>query len=380
MKKNTPLMLDSTVLKQVPNLNSELFKELIKYCRANLYSLHISEVVENEFLTCARDEAQSAYEKVVKATKSLEKYYTKAEGLFAEFLNYNPTTFTVGSQVEKTISDIRSNWSDFKEKTNATLIPIHPEHGREVMVAYFNGSKPFSGVKVRKDIPDSFVFCAIKEILKSNKEVVFVSADREFTKSIHSERVICFNNLSELFESGPAKLDSRYFKSLDANNKFISLTRIYEEDIHKKLVSELEFSDHSDLFSDIQSEGCVGKYSDMSICALEVDKDFEHAKEISYLSFLVSFKATLECIVNSYAERGEVIVMSEHKLQNIDKEITDDGLFKLAEKRLCSVHGHFSVRFDDSDPSTWKEQKSGLLQTRQIEEITVNLEDIEKGD
>ena len=67
-------MLDSTVFKQVPKLNSELFNELVKYTRANLYDLYISEIVEQEFVSWIRGEAQNAFDTVTKATKSLNKY------------------------------------------------------------------------------------------------------------------------------------------------------------------------------------------------------------------------------------------------------------------------------------------------------------------
>jgi len=42
MKTAIPLMLDSTVFKQVPKLNSQLFKELVKYTRVGIYKLYIS--------------------------------------------------------------------------------------------------------------------------------------------------------------------------------------------------------------------------------------------------------------------------------------------------------------------------------------------------
>jgi len=71
MDKIIPIMLDSTVFKQVPKLNSQLFNELVKCIRANLYSLHISEIVEQEFLSWIKVEAQNSFDTVIKATKSM---------------------------------------------------------------------------------------------------------------------------------------------------------------------------------------------------------------------------------------------------------------------------------------------------------------------
>lgn len=125
MEKNIPLMLDSTILKQVPKLNSELFNELVKYTRANLYSLYISEIVEQEFVSWAREEAQNAYDAVAKATKSLNKYYD-GPSIFGLKLELNATILTAESEINGILKKVTENWISFKEKTNSTVIPIHP--------------------------------------------------------------------------------------------------------------------------------------------------------------------------------------------------------------------------------------------------------------
>lgn len=379
MEKNIPLMLDSTILKQVPKLNSELFNELIKYTRANLYSLYISEIVEQEFVSWARDEAQNAYDAVTKATKSLNKYYEEPS-IFGLKLDFSATIMIAGNEINGILKKVTENWVSFKEKTNVTVIPILPEHGKIVMDAYFSGGKPFSNVKNRSDIPDAFIFCSLNEILRSNEKVVFVSGDKKFTRAIQCETIICFESLSDLFSSGPVKLDSRFFKSLEGNNKFISLTRIYEDEIHRKLVKELEFSDLSDIFGEEFIEKAIGEYSDMSVNVMEINKKYSEAKSISALSYLVSFEARLKCTIDSYATKDEVILVNVQRLENIDKEVDDDGNFKIAESRFYSVSGHFSVKFDDSDPSSWKEQENDkLFKMREIKEITVALEDIKQN-
>lgn len=378
MIKNIPLMLDSTIFKQVPKLNSELFIELIKYTRANLYSLYISEIVEQEFVSWVRDEAHSAYDAVKDATRSLNKYYEEPS-IFGLKLGFNVTVMSAGSEINGILKKVTENWVSFKEKTNATLVPILPEHGKIVMDAYFSGSKPFSKVKNRVDIPDAFILSSIHEILKSHEKVVFFSGDKKFTKAIQGENILCFESLAELFASGPVKLDSRFFKSLEGNDRFVSLARIYEDEIYRKLVEELESTDFSDVFSEDFTTDSVGKYRDISVSVLEVDKNYSEAKSISEVSYLVLFKAKLKCTIDSFATKEELMLVHEKRLENIDKEVDDDGNFKISESRYYSVSGHFSVKFDDSDPSGWRAQENdGLLKTREIKEITVNLEDIKQ--
>ena len=102
-------------------------------------------------------------------------------------------------------------------------------------------------------------------------------------------------------------------------------------------------------------------------------------KNISELSFLVPFAAKVNCSVESLAAKDELTMLNDHRLKNIDKEVDDNGDFKISERHHYSVTGHFSLNFDDTDPSTWKEQKksNSFLSEHEVTEISVTLEDIQ---
>ena len=379
MEKNIPIMIDSTILKQVPKLNSALFNELVKYIRADIYSLYVSEIVEQEYISWIRSEAQNAYDSVEKATNSLNKYYEEPSLLGFGF-KFNSTTMVAEKHINGILKKVNENWVSFKEKTKATVIPIHPDHGKAVMDAYFSGGKPFNKIKNRNDIPDAFIFCALNEILKSSEKVIFISNDKKFSKEIQCENIICFENFSNLFNSDFPRLDDTYFSSLGDDKKFFAISRIYEDEIQRKLVWEIEFSDITDIIDDKIAENSVGEYSDISTDVIDIIKYFDEAMNISGLSYLVSFEAKVKCTVNSYATRGEIVMLNQQRLNNIDKEVDDDGNFKVSECYFYNFSGHFSVKFDDSDPSLWKEQKKeGLFERSEIQEITVILEDIQQN-
>jgi hypothetical protein len=378
MEKSIPIMLDSTILKQVPKLNSALFNELVKYIRADIYSLYVSEIVEQEYISWIRGEAQNSYDLVAKATNSLNKYYEEPSILGFKF-EFISTTSIAANHINGILKKVNDNWISFKERTKATVIPIYPEHGKTVMDAYFSGGKPFSKIKNRNDIPDAFIFCALNELLKSNEKVIFISSDKKFTEEIQCENIICFDNFSNLFNFGSTRLDARFFSSLEGDNKFFTLFRIYEDEIQRKLVSEIEFSDITDIIDDMIVEEAVGEYSDISTNVIDLIKKFDEATSISEFTYLVSFEAKAKCTVDSYATRDEIAMINQQRLNNIDKEVDDDGNFKVSECYFYNFSGHFSVKLDDSDPSLWKEQKKeGIFEQLEIQEITVTLEDIQQ--
>lgn len=380
MDKAIPLMLDSTVFKQVPKLNSELFNELVKYTRASLYGLYISEIVEQEFISWIRAEAQNSFDTVTKATMSLNKYYEEPS-VFGFNFGFNPTVFAAEGQINGILKKVTDNWVSFKEKTDATVIPIHAEHGKIVMDAYFKGEKPFSKIKNRLDIPDAFIFCSINELLKSNDKVIFVSSDKKFIKAIQNENIACFESLSDLFSRGEKRLDTKFFGSLSGDNRYFTLVKIYEDEIHRKLIKEIEFTDLDDILDCEIIDTAVGEYSDISTDVVEIKKKFDEAKSISELSFLVSFEAILKHTVESYATKDDLLMINDLRSKNIDKEVDDNGDFKVSEVHSSRVHGHFSLKFDDSDPSTWRTQKKSdsIFDQREIVEITVSLEDIQES-
>lgn len=110
MKKELPLMLDSTLLKQVPKLNSPLFKKLIKLINIGVYKLYLSEVVEREYLTWIQEEAQKAYNNVVKATESLDKYYDEELNILG--ISFNTTARIAQGQINGVLKKVVSNWED----------------------------------------------------------------------------------------------------------------------------------------------------------------------------------------------------------------------------------------------------------------------------
>ena len=379
MDKKIPLMLDSTVFKQVPKLNSWLFKELVKYTRADIYNLYISEIVEQEFISWIKAEAQNAFDTVTKATKSLNKYYEEPSFLCFN-LDFNATVFAAENQINGILKKVVENWGAFKEKTNATVIPIRQDHGKLVMDAYFKGEKPFSKIKNRSDIPDAFIYCSLKDLQENNDKVIFVSSDKKFSQIIQNKKLICFENLSDLFSKGPSKLDAQFFNSLDDKNRVFTLVNIFEDEIRRKLVWEIELSLITDDIVQKFIDIVIGEFKDVLISVLYLKIHINEIKNISELSFLVPFAAKVNYFVESIAAKDELTMLNDDRLKNIDKEVDDNGDFRLSERHHNSVIGHFSLNFDETDPSTWKEQKksNSFLPEHEVTEISVTLEDIQK--
>ncbi|MBE8715763.1 PIN domain-containing protein [Cellvibrio polysaccharolyticus] len=377
MDESIPLILDSSVFRQVPKLNSQLFKEIVKYTRVGIYKIYIPEIVEKEYISWIKGEAQSSYDNVVKATQLLHKYYESPKILGFDF-TFNATASIAANEINGILKKVINNWNDFKVNTNASIIPILPEHGKLVMDAYFDGATPFDKIKNRVDIPDAFIYFGIKEILNISEKVVFVTGDKRFSEKLQGETILCFDSLSDLFSSGPAKLDGQYFNHLNSDDRSRILLNIHKEYILNKLSSELAVSELADVFSGDLIDHTIGKYHDYSFDINNLSYLVGDIKNISDSSLLVPFSANIICSIKSTASKVELSSVDAQRLVKIEREV-DDGEFNLCEKYETPISGHFSVTFQDGDPTTWKEEKQSdsIFSEPEIKEISLALEDLQ---
>jgi hypothetical protein len=377
MNKKTPLMLDSTVLKQVPKLNSQLFKELIRYSHIGIFKLYVSEVVEKEYLTWIKEEVQQAYDSVVKATESLNKYHEEPK-LFGIKLSFNMAANVAHNQVSEVLKKAVNNWEEFKKTADLTVLPIANSHGSFVMASYFIGEIPFKSTKNRADIPDGFIYCSIVDLLEKYERVLFVSRDKSLVKRINSDQIVCFENLAELFSSDNYKIDDDFFQKLKDDDRAISLFKCFSGEVERKAIREIELSD---VVSNVEEElidDIVGEYMDISSSVQSVLFDITNIKLISGFSYLVPFSAQIVHSVSSESDRDELLFFSKERINNLEKNTNDDGRIEITELFTNKVQGDLSVNFEDSNPLLWKEKKAvDILSESEIEEIIISLEDIQ---
>ena len=371
-------MLDSTLLKQVPKLNSLLFKELIKLVNIGVYELCFSEVVEREYLTWIKEETQKAYDNVVKATESLDKYYEEPN---LPGLSLNATAHIAHSQISGVLKKVVNNWEDFKKSTNTIILPIESYHGELVMNSYFSGDIPFKNVKHRPDIPDAFIYQSLKDLLKTNEKVLFISKDKNFVKKLSNDQVVCFENLTDLFSSDEYRVRGDFFQKLKQDEKEDFLFRYFTDDIKRKAIHEVGLSDFVYDIGDELEGIAIGKYIDIFPSVEAITLDEQNIKKISKNSYLLSFSADVVYSIKSEAKIGDLSLIIEESTRNIEKELNNEGFFEITESIKNTFQGHLSVKFDISDPLGWKEKGTGrgFFEEKTIEEIVMNLEDIKKA-
>ena len=381
MNKNIPLVIDSSIFKQIPKLNSPLFRQIIKYTRIGIFKIYISAIVEKEYLTWIEKEAQEAFNKVVKSSESLNKFYDEPKICGFSF-DYNPTASIAKNHINGILKKVLSNWNDFKTQTNAIILPINDSHGRLVMNAYFDGSAPFKEKKNRSDIPDAFIYYSILDLLQDNENVIFVSQDKEFRKKINNAKISTFDSLSDLFLCNDYKIADNFFTEIKRDDKIYFLFQYFKDEIIKKTKWQIELSD---LIDDIEHEhldNIIGKYKSVSSNVDSIQFNYTSIQNISSESYLISFTAIVNQTIFSEATKNDLDSFHNERIKNLkDKDINDDGYYDISEIFESKVSGNASISFADTNPLSWEEKEinDGIFKESELTEINVSIENIEKS-
>lgn len=84
----------------------------------------------------------------------------------------------------------------------AKVEPIGPADAGVVMANYLIGAAPFSDVKARKDIPDAYIYEAVKRYADIENPATFVTGDENLAVAVRAiGGVAVFTDLSELMEA-----------------------------------------------------------------------------------------------------------------------------------------------------------------------------------
>jgi hypothetical protein len=94
------------------------------------------------------------------------------------------------------------DFGDWLIRCNAIEYPVAADHGIRVAEDYFSGAPPFTSPKQRMDIPDSFIWHTIIDILKTKGALYVVSNDGALHKAaVEQEGINAYKQLDDFIDS-----------------------------------------------------------------------------------------------------------------------------------------------------------------------------------
>lgn len=195
------VVIDSSIINQDREFrgsDSRLFKELASM---RLLQWRIPWVVWREIVTKGEIDSLGSLTQM----RSLLKDYQR--------LGQSNTVLAKITKADKMFSTLESScgrnnssyWDGLFKKSNAIIEPMGLMDGKNVMESYFLGSSPFPNPKSRKDIPDAFIFEAIRSISRQHP-IIFICHDSNLrNKCSELDNVTCCNSFKDFYEMDVVK-------------------------------------------------------------------------------------------------------------------------------------------------------------------------------
>lgn len=170
------LVLDTNIYRGDIGRNTAAFQTLESLIKQKYVNLHVPKIVEREFISQLYLHYLKCYEDIIKNLSKL----TEIKVLDTKTVKLLESDYF---DKKKILERSGSHFLDWLAHVNAKRYGLSLDIYQTTFDDYFEGKPPFSGVKSRKDIPDSLVFQNIKQICEDENDIHFISEDKGFLKA-----------------------------------------------------------------------------------------------------------------------------------------------------------------------------------------------------
>ncbi|MBB5038980.1 PIN domain-containing protein [Prosthecobacter dejongeii] len=340
------IILDTTVFHQNSTLKGQDFRLLTTLSKAGALKLFLPYVVEKEFLTQQSASSREQIDSILRSVKTLSQRALQDE--LTTWLNAFETE--VGNKTPAILDADEKNLNDWLQAINAEKMPICEAQAVGALDAYFHGLPPLKQAKIRKDIPDSFVFQALRKLALDNLGVVFVSGDSQLREAAKK-----LDNV-EVYESLKAFIQTPDIQNLILQEE----ERQKIEGIKQRITTSEEISELlSNSIKDKLGEKVVWKNvgydaydidsSDATISSYgEVQETNFLWNDLSYYgdgSFSLPFTSTMEVSITFYISKSDWYCLSDDEAPPVSDH--NDHYFEAESEIEIIVEGILSFSVGD---------------------------------
>lgn len=361
------IIIDSSILRKDRSLNKHDILLMRKLCKLGLVKLHFPWVIYKEATS------QSIYDikNDLKKAKALINS-CKGKGISEEeFESVNSVISSIEKIEEQVGNSVHGNWMKMVDSENIILHDFHAEDGDSVMSAYFNGGIPFSSLKNRKDIPDSFIFFAIKRIQKKYGDVIFICEDNNLRESAIHNISNCqgFSSFDELNESESwMKIYGEYKKIekfSDGIKTIIENQKVIKEKIEEEIYGDMFAGENQVLY--VREE-----WYDMEEVGLQdIDKVKIEGISSSNIQFIdgqyyLNLDIKANFLIDSFISKSEYYLNEKEKEYTVLDYDWNEYVVRIEQWRIVEFNlvvrinqesidsGTFSISYDDFDTNDVK--------------------------
>jgi hypothetical protein len=316
-------------------------------CGGKKAQLHVPYFVKHEFITQREEEIRKQIKAIRRAIHEISES-TAHEELEAFVKNTQKETTTIKENLLDYPTEEFSTWLD---NCHAIVHPIASEHGERVAEDYFKGTPPFKNVKNRADIPDSFVWHMVVDLVQKHKPLHVVANDNAlYSAAKATENMIAYKTLEE-FSNSPQCQDA--LKELTNEILAKNLERVQallpkrEKDLIEMVESDIVNALNGQTINDSSipddnNEGLIlmiGSPEDVTF-------DFEGLEYYGETEFGIPFTTVVDCELNYAIFKSDYFVLDEERTKNMSISERNEHYFDVDEEYPIAVEGVLSIAID----------------------------------
>lgn len=289
------VVIDTNIFRKSPRLDSPEFKSLATLAQKECVRIHVPYIVEREFRTHLEIEQRKVLSSAEKSISSAIKYEKKG-----------PKTEALVEILEKLRNDADEIANERGEAFELWLTENNAEKhaltlplAEKSLEAYFTGKPPLKEPKIRKDIPDSFIFQSISELHSTyNDELFVVVEDGALRGACENAGISCYKALSDFIASSEAQ--GCLAKRIVKDNRERLLRKVYEvaNNENDQIISEVESLLLSDEYRMLSGGKIPGENGEIYVSLVSRPHSLE-LEEVEYLGgglFVIYFNAHVELV------------------------------------------------------------------------------------
>ncbi len=364
------LVIDTNIFRKDPKRVNAPFLALRTLACNGSIQLYLPYIIEEEFLSQQIEDRNKSINNITKDLGVLtRKDYSD---VLIKELEIQNNSFSILKK--KLILDVREKFNLWCTELNVKKVALNFDQTRLALTSYFSGSAPYQSLKNRKDIPDSIIFEALKEINSEVDGLTFISEDQNLLKHIQTIGINTFNKLEDFIGKKEIqefliehRITDEYFEGI--------LTYLEGSTLEEYLTIDPKIFENKTIYDDsFYSDNNEAEIQHVdSPTHIEFDLDDISYYGNSLIGFNVSFR--IEANVNLFIFKGDYYTVAEEEYSFV--EDWNDHYFLVEKDIILLVHAKVILKIDIERLNA-SEEPIDFEEILDIESLSIDsIEDIE---
>ena len=359
--------LDTSIYRGKPSLDSPEFKALGYLAKKECICIHIPYIVEQEFESYLYHKHVKKIDRIINSL-SIFIGHKKVNDLVPDLSQHLET---IKENKEELYEETKEEFVEWLNSVGATRYEFSVSEAQDAMNAYFYGKAPLKQPKNRNDIPDSFIYQAIKSLHNEYGDSFhFVVNDRNLRSACEADGVTVYESLNDFIAIDEAKACLKNALIEENKDDVFQHLMQYAQANSDEILDKIESLLLGDEYRLIYGDSIPGELNEIYVSGLDKPHSLDIVDGVEYYGeglFVLYFTALVEFTYEFAVYRSEAYDL-DHKKYYL--EYLNDHYFNVETTDEFCFSGRLELEY--SGEFGLITSTNALLNALQNPEITIS--------